>query len=54
MVKATMPFILNTVRNIFVRLIGFVEEVVAPQKKFFFLDLDSVKIHLAESSKSDL
>ena len=28
MVKATMPSILNTVRNIFMRLYGSVEEVV--------------------------
>ena len=28
MVKATMPFILNTFRNIFVRLYGSVEEIV--------------------------
>ena len=28
MVKATMPFILNTVRKIFMRLYGSVEEVV--------------------------
>ena len=67
MVKATMSSILNTVRNIFMRLFGSVEDVVImclvykiwqlisphPQKKFPGFGF-FVKIHLLESSKLDV
>ena len=66
MVKATMPSILNTFRNIFMRLSGSLEEVVTmclvckiwrvyipppPKKKKKILDLDSLSNSLTRELK---